>query len=109
MALQDGKLFYKISEVASHLGVTASTLRFWEKEIPNLKPRTNKKGNRQYTQEDIDKIQKIKFLVKDQGHTVAGAKQKLSLNKTKVESQSEIAERLMDIKKFLVELREKLG
>ena len=43
MALQDGKLFYKISEVASHLGVTASTLRFWEKEIPNLKPRTNKK------------------------------------------------------------------
>jgi DNA-binding transcriptional MerR regulator len=53
MALQDGKLFYKISEVASHLGVTASTLRFWEKEIPNLKPRTNKKGNRQYTQEAI--------------------------------------------------------
>ena len=47
--------------------------------------------------------------MKDQGHTVAGAKQKLSLNKTKVESQSEIAERLMDIKKFLVELREKLG
>ena len=108
MALQDGKLFYKISEVAAHLEVTASTLRFWEKEIPALKPRTNKKGNRQYTRDDIDKLQKIKFLVKDQGHTVAGAKQKLALNKSKVESQSEVAEKLMDLRQFLVELQNKI-
>lgn len=109
MALQEGKLFYQISEVAKHLEVTASTLRFWEKEIPDLKPRTNKKGNRQYTIEDIDKLQKVKFLVKDQGHTVLGAKQKLKVNRVGVESQSEIVGKLLDLKSFLVELQNKIG
>ena len=109
MALQEGKLFYTISEVASHVEVTASTLRFWEKEIPALKPRTNKKGNRQYTQEDIQKIQTIKFLVKDQGHTVQGAKKKLKSNRTGVESQTEVVDKLIDLRSFLVDLQGKIG
>lgn len=108
MALQEGKLFYLISEVASHLDVSASTIRFWEKQIPDLKPRTNKKGNRQFTKVDIDKLQKIKFLIKDQGHTVAGAKSKLSNNKSKVEAQSDIAEKLIAVRSFLENLKERL-
>jgi DNA-binding transcriptional MerR regulator len=109
MALQEGKLFYTISEVAMHLEVTASTLRFWEKEIPALKPRTNKKGNRQYTLEDVHKIQKIKFLVKDQKHTVKGAKQKLKVNLTGVESQTEVVDKLWELRSFLVALQAKIG
>ncbi len=107
--LNDDKLFYKISEVASYLEVSASTLRFWEKEIPALKPRTNKKGNRQYTKEDIEKLKRIKFLVKDQGHTVAGARQKLKNKKSVVEAKAEIVDKLMNLKKFLRNLEDKLS
>lgn len=104
VTLEEGKLFYSITEVSRHLGVTASTLRFWEKEIPKLKPRTNKKGNRQYTNEDIEKLTRIKFLVKDQGHTLAGAKEKLKSKSSEVESKVEVIEKLERVRKFLAEV-----
>jgi DNA-binding transcriptional MerR regulator len=104
MALEEGKLFYSITEVSQHLGVSASTLRFWEKEIPKLKPRTNKKGNRQYTSGDIEKLTRIKFLVKDQGHTLAGAKEKLKSKSSEVDSKVEVIEKLANIRNFLAEL-----
>ena len=34
------KLYYSIKEVASMLNVSESMLRFWEKEIPMIKPKT---------------------------------------------------------------------
>lgn len=108
MELQEGKLFYSITEVSKHLGVTSSTLRFWEKEIPKLKPRTNKKGNRQYTQEDIGKLSRIKFLIKDQGYTVAAAKEKLKVSGKEIDSKTEVIKKLENIKNFLGELLLKL-
>ena len=33
------KLYYSIKEVAEDVGVNESTLRYWEKEFPFLKPR----------------------------------------------------------------------
>ena len=33
------KLYYNIREVAEEIGVPEHTLRFWEKEIPTLKPK----------------------------------------------------------------------
>ena len=35
------KLYYSIKEVAQQVGVNESTLRFWETEFPNLKPKTS--------------------------------------------------------------------
>ena len=34
------KLYYSIKEVAAMLNVPESMLRFWEKEIPMLRPKT---------------------------------------------------------------------
>ena len=41
------KLYYSIKEVAQMVGVSESTLRFWEKEFPYLKPKTNANNVRQ--------------------------------------------------------------
>lgn len=108
MSLSEEKLFYTITEVSQHLGVSASTLRFWEKEIPKLKPRTNNKGNRQYTTEDIERLGKVKFLVKDQGHTLAGAKAKLNNKLNEVEKDAEMLARLESVKSFLEELKKSI-
>lgn len=108
MTLKEGKLFYTITEVSKHLGITASTLRFWEREIPKLKPRTNKKGNRQYTKDDINRISRVKFLIKDQGHTVAAAKEKLKISVGEIDSKTEVIEKLENLRNFLGELLAKL-
>ena len=42
------KLYYSIKEVAEMVGVAESTLRFWEKEVPAIKPKTTGNNIRQY-------------------------------------------------------------
>ena len=48
------KLYYSIKEVAEEVGVNESTLRYWEKEFPFLKPKVTSNKVRQYTEKDIE-------------------------------------------------------
>ena len=50
------KLYYSIKEVAESLGVSESMLRFWEKQIPSIRPKTTGNNVRQYTEKDIENI-----------------------------------------------------
>ena len=68
------KQYFSITEVAEKMGVNASQLRYWEKEFTALKPKTNARGKRFYNQSDIEIIGQIKWLVKDQGYTISGAR-----------------------------------
>ena len=68
------KLYYSIGEVAEMFDVKTSLIRFWEKEFTQLKPKKNKKGNRLFTVKDIEKLNYIFILVKEQGFTLDGAK-----------------------------------
>ncbi len=62
-------------------------LRFWEKEFIGIKP-TILKGNRRYYNKDqIDKIKYIKFLLKDKGLTIKGAK-KILQNKKNIDGSN---------------------
>ena len=45
------KLYYSIGEVADMFGVNPSLLRFWEKEFPQISPKTAGRGIRQYRKE----------------------------------------------------------
>ena len=51
------KLYFSISEVAEMFEVNPSLIRYWEKQFSIIKPKKNKKGNRYFTQKDIEKIQ----------------------------------------------------
>ncbi|MFZ9054315.1 MAG: MerR family transcriptional regulator [Flavobacteriales bacterium] len=68
------KRYFTITEVSEQLGLNASQLRYWEKEFTPLKPRTNARGKRFYTANDVEIIQQIAWLVKDQGYTIDGAR-----------------------------------
>ena len=46
------KLYYSIGEVADMFGVNPSLLRFWEKEFPQISPKTAGRGIRQYRKEN---------------------------------------------------------
>ena len=57
------KIYFSIGEVAKMLDVNTSLVRFWEKEFEILKPKKNKKGNRQFTKEDVKNCHLIYHLV----------------------------------------------
>tara|TARA_B100001248_G_scaffold108195_1_gene80685 strand:+ start:20513 stop:20848 length:336 start_codon:yes stop_codon:yes gene_type:complete len=102
------KLFFKIGEVAKIFNVNISAIRFWEKEFDILKPKKNKKGNRLFTQRDMENLKIIHYLLKERGFTVEGAKKKLKENKKDTINNVEIVSYLKDIRSFLVQLREQL-
>lgn len=102
------KLYYSIGEVAKMFDVNTSLIRYWEKEFDILKPKKNKKGNRLFTQADVDNLKIIFHLVKERGFTLQGAKDKLKDNKDDISDNVEIIDRLEKIKLFLLDLKNSL-
>lgn len=105
---KSGKLFYSIGEVAKMFNVNTSLIRFWEGEFDIIKPKKNKKGNRLFTQTDVDNFHVIFHLVKERGFTLEGAKKKLAQNKGETISNVEVVKSLKNIKSFLLEIKKEL-
>lgn len=100
------KIYYSIGEVAAMFDVNNSLIRFWEKEFSIIKPKKNKKGNRYFTEKDINNFKIIFNLVKERGYTLDGAKKKLRENKEDTIKNIEIINQLKDIRVQLVAIRE---
>lgn len=104
------KLYYSIGEVSKMFDVNTSLIRFWEKEFSIIKPKKNKKGNRLFTQKDIRNFERIYQLVKVEGYTLDGAKQKLKKGKNEpVENErDQVLSILQGIRKELLELKSEM-
>ena len=76
--LEEGKLYYSISEVSRMTGLEAHVLRYWETEFPQMRPRKNRAGNRAYRPREIQYIHYIRHLLHEEKYTLQGAKKKLS-------------------------------
>ena len=50
------------------------TIRFWESQFKQIKPKLLNSNRRYYDQKTINILKKIKFLLKDQGMTISGVK-----------------------------------
>ena len=48
------KIHYSIGEVAEMFDINTSKIRFWEKEFGTLRPKKSGKGNRIFTNKDIE-------------------------------------------------------
>ncbi len=103
------KLYYTIGEVSEMLGESSSLVRFWTNSFSRyLKPKRNAKGNRLYTQEEIEVLKQIHLLVKVQGMTLDGAAKKMSSDKKAVDGKVKVLESLKSIREQLVEVRKSL-
>ena len=102
------KLYYSIGEVAEIFNVAPSLIRFWESEFDLIKPKKNRKGNRQFTKEDIENVRTIYHLVKEKGFTLQGAKEMLRHDSQAIKDKMEVIASLRGVRKFLVDIREKL-
>lgn len=100
------KKYYSIGEVASMFKVAPSLIRYWEGEFDIIKPKKDKKGNRRFTKDDIEKIRYIYQLVKIKGYTLQGAQEVIKGDHLKVFDKAAMVDRLNQIKRFLIEIRD---
>ena len=78
-----------IGEVAEILGlvnkkngnINTHTIRYWEKEFKQIRPKIFAGKRRYYDQDTIKTLKKIKFLLKEKGFTINGVK-KFLLNES---------------------------
>ena len=89
--IQKNDTAYKsIGEVAKILNLVNSkkgtlnthTIRFWEKEFKQIKPKILNGNRRYYNSETIKILKKVKYLLKDEGMTIKGVKKVLNSNKS---------------------------
>ena len=79
---EDNKLYKSIGDVAKILNLvdkksgklSTHTIRFWEKEFKQIKPKIFSGKRRYYDNKSIDTLKKIRFLLKEKGFTINGVK-----------------------------------
>lgn len=102
------KKYYTIGEVADQLGVATSLIRFWEGEFDIIKPKKNRKGNRQFTKEDVRNVKLIYYLVKEKGFTLQGARDFIKNDIDVASDKIELIESLKKVRSFLESLKKEL-
>lgn len=102
------KKYYTIGEVAAMLKVATSLIRFWESEFDIIKPKKNRKGNRQFTKEDIESLKLIYYLVKEKGFTLQGAKEMIKNGTAAPKDTMDMIASLKEIRQFLVSLKKQI-
>ena len=85
MIIKNETAYKSIGEVAKLLNLVnkkngklnTHTIRFWEKEFNQIKPKIFSGKRRYYDNNTIEILKKVKFLLKDKGMTINGAKKQL--------------------------------
>ena len=104
--MEPEKVYYSIAEVSEMTGVSLPTLRYWEKEIEQLQPKTNGHQTRFYTPDDIELIRKIKNLREEQHLSLKAIQNLLNNDRPQIDRRQRIIDRLTKIRQELVELRD---
>ena len=119
--LKENSKYKSIGEVAEILelinknngSLSTHTIRFWEKEFKQIKPKIFSGNRRYYDENSIKTLKKIKFLLKDKGMTLNGVKKLLNseesdideLNYTSIRQKNIIKKKLKDIKNLIKNIK----
>jgi len=98
------RTYYSIREVSEMFSLPYGTLRYWEKEIKQLRPHTDHQ-TRFYSQDDLDVLKRIIYL-RSQNVPVADISRRLTLDSKGVDTRKSAYELLHSIREELVALRD---
>ena len=84
--MKENSKYKTIGEVAKILNLidkkrgslSTHTIRFWEKQFKQIKPKIFSGNRRYYDENSINVLKKIKYLLKDKGMTLIGVKKVLN-------------------------------
>ncbi len=117
----ENRTYKTIGEVAKMLklvnkkngSLSTHTIRFWEKEFKQIKPKIFSGNRRYYDESVINILKKIKYLLKDKGMTLNGVKKVLNsdnsdideLYNTSIKQKNIIKSKLKKIKKLITDIK----
>tara|TARA_Y100001970_G_scaffold163562_1_gene199891 strand:- start:78 stop:449 length:372 start_codon:yes stop_codon:yes gene_type:complete len=102
-----------IGEVVKMLGLKSKkgdslpthTIRFWEKEFKQIKPKIFSGNRRYYDKKNIEILKKIHFLLKEQGMTINGVKKILNNKESlKLDEMTNHSIKAVNLKNKLVKI-----
>ena len=100
------KQYYSLRETEKETGVPVTTLRYWEKEFEELKPRKDGHGNRYYTREDQEVVKRIKYIRDELKITrIEAIRKELSANTKHSDERQAALDILLRVKDELCEIR----
>tara|TARA_A100001011_G_scaffold398500_1_gene503143 strand:- start:1473 stop:1844 length:372 start_codon:yes stop_codon:yes gene_type:complete len=118
---KENSKYKTIGEVAKLLNLinkkkgllSTHTIRFWEKEFKQIKPKIFTGNRRYYDENSINILKKIKYLLKDKGMTLKGVKKVLNStdsdidehHNTSINQKNIIKSKIIKIKKILTEFK----
>lgn len=103
------KQFYSIGEVAEMFSLNETTLRYWEKEFPQISPQKAGGKVRRYTEADLEQVRLVHNLVKVRGLKLAAARELLKKNKAGTVQAVEVVSRLRSLREELVNMKKELS
>ena len=119
--IKENSKYKTIGEVAKILelfnkkkgSLSTHTIRFWEKEFKQIKPKVFSGNRRYYDENSINILKKIKYLLKDKGMTLNGVKKVLNSNdseidelyNTSINQKNIIKSKIINIKKLIKEFK----
>ena len=117
--------YKSIGDVAQILGLvnkkngslSTHTIRYWEKEFKQIKPKIFNGNRRYYDENSINILKKIKYLLKNKGMTIIGVKKVLNSDNsdidevynTSIKQKNIIKSKLKNIKNLLTKIKENNG
>ena len=109
------KVYFRIGEVSSLVGVDPHVLRYWESEFNVIKPRRAQSNQRLYRRQDVENLLLIKSLLYGNGYTISGARRILKsggivrIKKEKTKKAASLDPRLAEIKNELRRIQQLLA
>tara|TARA_B100001057_G_scaffold494088_1_gene589929 strand:+ start:1481 stop:1855 length:375 start_codon:yes stop_codon:yes gene_type:complete len=123
MAIKTENAYKTIGEVVKILGLKSTkgqaipthTIRYWEKEFKQIKPKILNGNRRYYDEKNINLLKKVHFLLKEQGMTINGVrkilnnKELLKLDEFSNHSikANNLRNKLVKISKLIKEIKDK--
>ena len=123
--IKENSKYKTIGEVAKILelfnkkkgSLSTHTIRFWEKEFKQIKPKIFSGNRRYYDENSINTLKKIKYLLKDKGMTLMGVKKALNvddsnideLDNTSINQKNIIKLKINKIKNLIETIKNKNG
>ncbi len=124
---KDENAYKTIGEVTKEVGLVnkktgklqTHTIRYWESQFNQIKPSVKAGGRRYYSSNILKIIKYVKFLLKDRGLTISGAKKILNnqesdsidddeiigINKSNFKDTKNIKQKIKNISKIVKELK----
>ena len=103
------KKYYRIADVAELCGLPLSTLRYWESEFSELRPKRTEKRTRLYTPRDIELVQLIQFLLHERGLKIEAARNYIRKNRADLDRRMVVINRLKQVRARLSEVLDALN